>query len=156
MDDVDVSVGNDSVSDLIGVGIGESDRSVFDTPLDTVDKNFELVTLFVRLDLEPKNLSTVQREIIQKWLRSGTNRIFLKDEDCIKYSGLLSPVSGTKSKMLSSCQERRKPANLLCHKVNTDCSEVMFYTIWAHNFHGYFPCLRRLPPHSGASDSSLD
>ena len=66
---------------------------------------------FVRLDFELKKLSIVQRNIVQKWMRSGTNRIFLKDEDCIKYSDLLSPVYGSKSKQLSSCQKRRQPAS---------------------------------------------
>jgi|GEM_PF-2501471 len=72
---------------------------------------------FVRLDLEPSELTTVERRILDAWLRSGSNRLLLKSDDMVKYSGLMG-LEGT-------YRERGLwKLTLGDHPVNTDCQEV--------------------------------
>ena len=77
----------------------------------------------VFLSFNVSELSTVQREIVAKWLRSGSNRILLRGADIEKYRGLLDirndllRQEGTKSydKVLVPYEK---------HPVFTDCTAV--------------------------------
>lgn len=93
-------------------------------------------TDFVTFGFEPDRLSTVQREVIEKWITSGANNIYLKDKGISKYADLFRPlVSG-----------RGKAMKLTRHQVNTDCKDVAFGT---HDYYPDFYCgFGPLPPGS--------
>ena len=69
---------------------------------------------FVAFDFSPKELSSVQREIVEKWIRQGSNKVYVEGDQKKTYSPLFEPakyggeVAGTRCK-------------LLIHVVNTDC-----------------------------------
>ncbi len=73
---------------------------------------------FVTFDFKTGDLSIVQRNIINNWVRSGANIVYLKDDQITKYSVLLEQSSAR-----SWPDYGRK---LLRHVVNTDCKLVSF------------------------------
>ena len=108
----------------------------------------ELDADFVRLSFDPSKLSTVQRRIIEEWIRSGVNRIYLLDNDLILYGSLFSPAVGSRTSVTGD-KSRTIPANLLRHKVNTDCVQVRFSAKIARDNDNrgpwVAPCLKNLP-----------
>jgi hypothetical protein len=102
---------------------------------------------FVRLDFDVAKLSTIQRQIVEKWIRSGVNRIYLADGDFAAYGSLFSPVFYSRTSTYGN--DRQLAANLLRHKVNTDCSQLRFYAPYARDKDNrkpwIAPCLKNLP-----------
>jgi len=80
---------------------------------------------FVRFDFDVTKLSTVQNRIVENWIRSGYNPVYMVNEDFQKYSLFLKP-----SKFLSSSTSK---TSLLRHSVNTDCGKVSFQAVVRHD-----------------------
>jgi len=78
---------------------------------------------FVRLNFDVDLLSTVQREIVEKWIRSGANRILLQGSAINMYVSLLAPAKASGFGL----KDQRYQFELQRHPVNTDCKEVLFY-----------------------------
>lgn len=85
---------------------------------------------FVTFDFVVSKLSTVQRNIINNWVRSGANRVHLKYGQIRAYYVLLEQVY---------VYHGERPVKLLRHVVNTDCKLVSFGKIYA---------FKNLPPDS--------
>lgn len=103
---------------------------------------------FVRLSFDVGNLSTVQRDIVEKWIRSGVNRIYLADNDLVSYGALFAPIVGSLTSV-SAGRDKLLSANLLRHQANTDCEQVRFRAPIAKGNDYYSPwvapCLKNLP-----------
>ena len=89
---------------------------------------------FVRLDIDPGKLSSVQKAILREWAQSGANNVVLIKDDIPKYANLLVDVS---PKNIEKC-EKPSAAHLLRHPVNTDCADLRFYERWQHHYPGYY------------------
>lgn len=97
---------------------------------------------FVIFDFDVAKLSTVQKRIVENWIRSGVNRLFLKDKDIETYSTLLSPVRSGRT---------IQTPNLLRHAVNTDCEILTFANlgrIYKEKWIWPFPCLHNVQEES--------
>jgi hypothetical protein len=72
---------------------------------------------FVQLDLEPRDLSTVERRVVEEWLQSGSDRVLLRGEDMLWYAEFFG---------LEGLGRRRGywPLTMKDHEVNTDCTDV--------------------------------
>lgn len=92
----------------------------------------------VRFDFDPAKLSSVQREIIQNWVKAGHAKVYLRDDDIRKYAPLLG-CSLSSGKGQERFRGSSRPANefkfdtkfsqfgkLLRHPVNTDCRGLLF------------------------------
>ena len=88
---------------------------------------------FARLGFSTSSLSTVQEEIIHKWIRDGHNPVYLSGNEILDYACLLSPAAASTDMMNPRCvrdQDARgnsmASCRLLKHPVNTDCRSVLF------------------------------
>ncbi len=114
----------------------------------------------VKFDFDVSKLSTVQLQIIENWIRSGHNTVYLKDADIGKYSSLLSPI-GLYTQFAVGCKSSA-PAPVSCtllrHQVNTDCESVVFHRLYSSvristgggtcggsHFFWSVPCLTNIP-----------
>ncbi|MCX8108188.1 MAG: hypothetical protein N3G20_05220 [Verrucomicrobiae bacterium] len=87
---------------------------------------------FVRFRFQMKKLSTVERDIVKNWIRSGKNAVFLEGNDLHEYAELLAPVQ---------CKWILGSPKLLNHPVNTDCDHATFKRVWKLAY----PCLYNVP-----------
>jgi hypothetical protein len=79
-------------------------------------------TDFVTFDFDPKKLPSTQFNILDNWIKLGTNKIYLKNKDIYKYAQIFpAGIQGITHK-------KRKgelvPCTLLQHPVNTDCEKI--------------------------------
>ena len=99
-------------------------------------------TDFVTFDFAVGSLSTVQKEIVENWIRSGVNRVVLQDSQITACAPLLAPAQAEGSHK----EVGYYGAKLLLHPVNTDCRQVQFrgYT------DSLLRCFKSLPPDATA------
>ena len=80
--------------------------------------NPKLKADFVTFEFDATKLSSVQRDIINKWIRGGHNSLYLEGAQMHAYAPFLKPVKCDMA--------RRAVTKLLRHKVNTDTPGVIF------------------------------
>ena len=73
---------------------------------------------FVTFEFDVSKLSSVQREIMYKWIRGGHNTVYLEGAQIYAHAALLKPA---KCEMV-----KRVVTKLLRHEVNTDTPDVRF------------------------------
>lgn len=112
---------------------------------------------FVSFSFDPDALSSVQKDIMAKWITSGANKILLRGEGVYKYRRFLSGVSvALRMDGQSSSRSRLRGVTASCsplrHPVNTDVRNIRIATfIWQNE--GYNPQaghfeVKNLPPES--------
>jgi len=100
---------------------------------------------FVTFDFDPDSLSSVQEEIVRKWIRCGYNNIYLKDKQIVTYGSFFRPAEAVwRRDGYHDC----RAGKLLRHSVNTDCKKVRFYDESAYRFKDCYYGFRNLPPGS--------
>jgi hypothetical protein len=87
-------------------------------------ENPKFQTDFVTFDFDIEKISSVQMEILENWIRSGNNKIYLEDLQILKYISLFKPVI---SDFVYKEANKR-----LRHPVNTDVKDVLFSTWKLH------------------------
>lgn len=83
---------------------------------------------FVKFDFDVSKLSTVQQQIIENWIRTGHNTVYLLDDEIAKYSILVNPITFVNRNEEGASNTPKPPVNctLLRHAVNTDCEKILF------------------------------
>jgi hypothetical protein len=80
---------------------------------------------FVKFDFDPSKLSSVQRAIIEKWIRSGANDVYFSDVAIMKYSAFVAPLELYSAHVFSGQTVLIARGVHTDHKVNTDCKTSM-------------------------------
>ena len=94
--------------------------------------NPELDADLVRLDLDPATLSSVQKEILVNWVRSGHNVVYLVGNDVPKYAELLGCGYSVDPQYNNHRIVRSIDSD---HEVFTDCKGVRFIAFDNKVFH---------------------
>jgi len=79
-------------------------------------KNPRIEADFVTFDFDIGNLSSVQKEIIHRWVRTGVNKIYLLSGQISLYTLFFDPVKGLSAGYHTD--------QFLRHVVNTDCKSL--------------------------------
>lgn len=94
-------------------------------------------------DFEPGKISTVQNEILKKWISNGQNVLIWGKNELYKYEDVFSEIINVTSSGDIKADPQKKQI-LAKHPVNIDVSDVRFY-IYRHLWPSYFLWLSEYP-----------